>query len=203
MDLPFNPAADRNKDPIFEKLKEVFAETKRVLEIGGGTGQHAVFFASNMPHLHWQSSELPGNLEDLTRQLTASGLPNLAAPIELDVAAEAWPAPMKNAPNAFDGIYTSNTLHIMSQDHVRAFFQHVGKCLAASGTLAVYGPFKYDGAFNTPSNEAFDAQLKQMYPASGLRDFEWVNHQAELQGLSLVADHDLPANNQLLVWKRN
>ena len=176
-----------------------FARARRVLEIGSGTGQHAVHFARALPHLHWQPSDRAPWLPTLRDRITREGPCNLAAPIELDVSVSPWPAV------AADAVFSANTLHIMAWREVEAFFAGVGRVLAATGagparTLAVYGPFKYRDAFTTPGNAQFDASLKARDPASGIRDFEAVDALARAQGFTLAADHAMPANNQLLVW---
>ncbi|MBO6755419.1 MAG: DUF938 domain-containing protein [Roseibium sp.] len=199
---PFNPAADRNKAVILERLVTVFAPMRRVLEIGSGTGQHAVHFAASLPHLQWQPSDLARTIADMDLWLSEANLPNVAEPLSLDVTNGPWPLPEPNSANAFDGIYTANTLHIISKAHVAAFFVRVGEILKPGGRLVVYGPFKYDGTFTTPSNEAFDGQLKTRDPVSGIRDFEWVDEMARAEGLEIFQDHAMPANNQLLVWER-
>lgn len=172
-----------------------------MLEIGSGTGQHAVFFARALPHLHWQPSDRVEWLPALHARIARDGPGNLAAPIELDVTMSPWPI------MAADAVFSANTLHIMAWREVEAFFAGAGRTLeavrgdaSAPRTLVVYGPFKYRGAFTTDSNKAFDASLKARDPASGLRDFEAVDALARAQGLALAADHAMPANNQLLVW---
>lgn len=200
--LPFSNAADNNKDAILEKLLTVFSGTRHVLEIGSGTGQHAVHFAPRLPHLVWQPSDLSPNLGGLTARLTAAAIQNINQPLEIDVASPNWPFPAAFAPDAIDAIYTANSLHIMSMAHVEAFFERVGETLGNGGVLCVYGPVRYDGAFTTQSNETFDAQLKVRNPASGIRDFEILDRLANAFGLCLTHDHAMPANNQLLVWKR-
>lgn len=200
--LPFSNAADNNKDAILEELVVAFSDARHVLEIGSGTGQHAVHFAPRLPHLVWQPSDLAPNLDGVNARLAEVAIPNLKQPLEIDVANPPWPLPAASAPNAIDGIYTANSLHIMSMAHVEAFFERTGETLAAGGVLCVYGPVKYEGAFTTSSNEAFDAQLKTWDPISGVRDFEVLDSLANAIGLSLTRDHAMPANNQLLVWKR-
>lgn len=191
-------ACERNKQPILDLLRPAFAQARTALEIGSGTGQHAVHFARGMPHLAWQPSDRAEWLPGLRARIAQEGPGNLAAPFELDVTTLPWPVP------AVDAIFTANTLHIMAWREVEAFFEGVGRVLERdSGRLAVYGAFKYRGAFTSASNAAFDADLKSRDPASGIRDFEKVNALAETQGLALIADHPMPANNQLLVWRRN
>lgn len=191
---PESPASERNKRPILEVIAPVFAQARLVLEIGSGTGQHAVFFARALPHLCWQPSDRPEWLPTLRDRCRREGPDNIAAPLELDVALSHWPI------DGADGVFTANTLHIMAWPEVQAFFAGVGRVLRRPGSLAVYGPFRYRGAFTTPSNAAFDATLRARDPASGIRDFEAVDALARAEGLALVADHALPANNQLLVW---
>jgi len=199
---PFNTAADRNKDAILERLREVFADQRRVLEIGSGTGQHAVHFAGALPHLTWQPSDMADKIEGMTLWLEEAGLPNILPPLAFDVTTPVRTLPRPADPSAFDGVYTSNTLHIVPPATVEAFFARIGEVLAVGGRCAVYGPFKYGGRFTTPSNEAFHAQLRTWHPLNGIRDFEWVDGLARAQGLQIIADHAMPANNQLLVWER-
>ncbi|MEP0235392.1 DUF938 domain-containing protein [Roseibium sp.] len=202
--LPFSAAAENNKRPILEKLKDAFSEATRVLEIASGTGQHAVFFAENLPHLDWRPSDLDEHLPAIDQRIVQADaeLANLLAPIELDMSDLPWPVSASDYEDAYDGIYSANSLHIVSWDLVETFFEGVGETLAPGGVLCIYGPFKYEGAFTTPSNETFDKSLRDRNAESGIRDFEAVNELAEKVGLKLAADHPMPANNQLLVWKR-
>lgn len=194
--LAFSAACERNKEPILEVLAGAFAASRRVLEIGSGTGQHAVHFARHLPHLVWQPSDVAVYLPDLAERIRLEGATNLLAPIALDVRVAHWPV------DAVDAIFSANTLHIMDWDSVRHFFRGVGAVLSAGGVLCVYGPFRYGGRYTTDSNAAFDRSLKARDPASGLRDFEAVNELAAEQGFDLAADHAMPANNQTLIWKK-
>ena len=194
--LPFSEACERNKAPILAVLAGAFAPDAEVLEIGSGTGQHAVWFARHLPRLRWQPTELPGQLAGLRARLREEAPRNVREPVALDVMTDPWPWAGVAA------VFSANTLHIMSWPHVEAFFRGVGQVLAAEGVLCVYGPFRYRGAFTTPSNEQFDRWLKARDALSGVRDFEAVDELARAQGLQLVADHGLPANNQALVWRR-
>ncbi|MGY0634794.1 DUF938 domain-containing protein [Luteimonas sp. A478] len=193
---PHAPACDRNRDPILAVLREHFADRRRVLEIGSGTGQHAVHFAQAMPWLQWQASDVAENQPGIRAWLDDAQLLNAPAPVVLDVAQSPWPA--------VDAVFTANTLHIMGWDAVQAFFSGVGQVLADAdgGKLVAYGPFKYDGAFTSDSNREFDAWLKARDPQSGIRDFEAVDELANDAGLRLVTDLAMPANNRCLVWKR-
>jgi len=195
--LAFSEACERNKQPILGMLRDELAESDRVLEIGSGTGQHAVHFARHMRHLEWQPTDRADYLPDLGARIAEEGTPNLLAPLELDVLQTQWPAVTA------DAVYSANTLHIMSWPEVEAFFSGVGQVLAVGGVLVVYGPFRYAGRFTSESNAAFDISLRERDPASGIRDIEAVNRLAETQGLALTADHAMPANNQLLVWARH
>lgn len=193
---PYAPACDRNRDPILAVLREHFATQRRVLEIGSGTGQHAVYFAAAMPWLSWQCSDVGENLEGIRAWLDEAALPNTPPPISLDVRA-AWPQA------EFDAVFSANALHIMGWPEVEAFFAGVDGVLArADGVLAVYGPFNYGGAYTSDSNRDFDAWLKARDPLSGIRDFEAVDALARGIGLEPVADVAMPANNRTLVWRR-
>lgn len=190
-------ACERNKAPILEVLRSELAASASVLEIGSGTGQHAVHFAAHLPQLSWQPSEVAALLPGLAERVRREGSPNLRAPILLDVRTTPWPHAQA------DAIFSANTLHIMGWDAVEDFFRGVGGVLAPAGVLCVYGPFNYQGRYTSPSNAQFDAWLKARDPASALRDFEAVNALANAQQLRLVADHAMPANNRTLVWRRS
>lgn len=166
-----------------------------MLEIGSGTGQHAVHFAAALPHLTWQTSDLEASLPGMGLWLEEAGLPNLPRPIALDVSGP-WPE------GRFDGIFTANTLHIMGWSEVRALFARLPAVLAQETVLVVYGPFNYDGRFTSASNAAFDAWLKRRSPRSGIRDFAAVDELAGSIGFELVEDRPMPANNRTLVWRR-
>jgi cyclopropane fatty-acyl-phospholipid synthase-like methyltransferase len=194
--LAFSEACERNKGPILGLLRDELAGCTRVLEIGSGTGQHAVHFARHLRHLEWQPTDRADYLRDLAARIAEEGTPNLLVPLELDVLQEQWP------PVAADAVYSANTLHIMSWPEVEAFFSGVRRVLPAGGVLVAYGPFRYAGNFTSESNAAFDRSLRERDPASGIRDIEAVNRLAEAQGMMLMADHSMPANNRLLLWIR-
>jgi SAM-dependent methyltransferase len=194
--LPFSEACERNKGPILTVLTPAFARVREVLEIGAGTGQHAVYFARQLPHLRWQPTDRGDWLDDLTARVEREGSPNILRPIELDVRQPVWPVA------SVDAVYTANTLHIMSWPEVEAFFMGVGRVLAPEGVLAIYGPFRYRGDYTSASNAAFDLHLRDRDPASGIRDFELICEIADREGIVIDSDHAMPANNQLLVFRR-
>ncbi len=197
--LPFSAACERNKGPLLEVLQRWLGhEAGLVLEIGAGTGQHAVHFARGLPQLSWQPTEQIENLSALAARVALEGPCNLLAPLELDVEHATWPCDA----DSIDAVFTANTLHIVSWPQVQALFRGVGRVLRDDGLLIVYGPFRYGGQFTSHSNAAFDADLRQRDPASGIRDFEAVDALAAAQGLCMVEDHAMPANNQTLVWRR-
>src|SRR5580692_9762251 len=194
--LPFSAACERNKDPILEVLRIRFADRIQVLEIGSGTGQHAVYFAQALGHLTWHPTEQLVYLEDLTERVKLEGPGNLRPPTLLDVRQAVWPV------RGVDAIFTANTLHIMSWPEVMALFNGIGTVLAPGGVLCIYGPFRYDGRYTSDSNQEFDRMLQDRDPLSGLRDIRAVTALAEQYGLRLDEDNDLPANNRLLVFVR-
>jgi cyclopropane fatty-acyl-phospholipid synthase-like methyltransferase len=195
-DKPFAPACERNREPILAVLRRHFAERRRVLEIGSGTGQHAVHFAAALPRLVWQCSDRAENLPGIRLWLDEAGLPNTPAPLELDVMQPRWPA------LRFDAVYSANTLHIMSWPQVEALFARLPEVLEAEAKLAIYGPFNYGGRYTSDSNAAFDASLKAAAPHRGIRDFEAVDALARGIGFALLEDCAMPANNRCLVWVR-
>jgi cyclopropane fatty-acyl-phospholipid synthase-like methyltransferase len=193
---PFSPACERNRDPILAVLRDWFALRRRVLEIGSGTGQHAVHFAAAMPWLAWQCSDVAANLPGIRQWLDEAALPNTPAPIELDVAA-ATPVPRR-----FDAVFSANTLHIMGWPQVEALFARLPSLLDAQATVVVYGPFNDNGAFTSASNREFDGWLKARDPRSGIRDVQAVDALARAAGLRLATRIAMPANNACLVWER-
>lgn len=195
MDKPFAPACLRNRDPILAVLQAHFADRKRVLEVGSGTGQHAVHFAAALPQLSWQTSDREENLSGIQSWLDEAALPNTPAPLILDVEQRSWPT------GPFDAVFSANTLHIMSLSQVETLFRHLPGQLADDARLVVYGPFNYSGRFSSPSNAAFDASLKSTDPLRGIRDFEHIDALAAAIGLSLVEDRAMPANNRCIVWR--
>jgi SAM-dependent methyltransferase len=195
VDKPFSPACERNAPAILAVLSERFADRRRVLEVGSGTGQHAVRFAAALPHLSWQCSDVASNLPGVRAWLDDAGLPNTPAPFAFDVNGP-WPA------GAWDAVFTANTLHIMGWPDVERLFAGLPAIVAPGAVLAVYGPFNYAGRFTGPGNAAFDASLRAADPARGLRDVEAVDALAHAAGFGLLEDRAMPADNRCLVWRR-
>lgn len=194
---PFSPACERNREPILTQLRPLLSHCARVLEIGSGTGQHAVHFARAMPWLQWQCSDLPGALPGIELWMAEAGLPNTPPPIALDVDGP-WPAP----PRPFDAVFSANTLHIMSWPQVERMFEGLPSLTADSALLLIYGPFTEHGRHTSQSNADFDAALRARAPHMGVRDAADVDRLAAAAGFELQQDLALPANNRLRVWRR-
>lgn len=192
---PHAESSEVNKGPILAELKEIFAGRKRVLEIASGTGQHAVHFARELPDLVWQPSELAQNLAGIQAWLDEAQLPNVLAPLALDVNDAHWPV------KDVDAIFNANTVHIISWPEVGRLFAHIARAIAPGGCVCLYGPYNYHGHFTSESNARFDAWLKSRDPDSGVRDFEAVNRLAASHGLELLRDIAMPSNNRMLVWQ--
>lgn len=195
IDKPYAPACNRNRDVILDALRLHFSDRRHVLEIGSGTGQHAVHFAAALPQLIWQSSDRADNLPGIRQWLAEANLPNTPPPLELDVRGQ-WPRAH------YDAVFTANTLHIMGWADVEAFFQNLPQVLGGDARLTVYGPFNYGGHFTSHSNAEFDASLKATDPTRGIRDFEAIDALATQIGFHLVEDRAMPANNRCLSWQR-
>jgi len=193
---PYAESSAQNRAPIQAVLEEVFADRRRVLEIASGTGQHAVYFGAALPHLSWQTSELPHNHPGILAWLYEARLANVLPPVALDVNDPVWPV------GSFDAVFNANTVHIESWLAVERMFAGIGRVLELGGLLCLYGPFNYGGRFTAESNARFDVWLKNRDPASGVRDFEALNALAEAQGLVLIQDFDMPSDNHTLVWRR-
>ena len=195
-DLPFAPSCERNKEVILKALEPWLKDCQHVLEIGSGTGQHAVAFAEAMPHLRWIPSDLLENLAAINAWRQHAQLTNVDEPLCLDVTNDPWPDLQ------VDAVFTANTLHIMPWSAVQALFAALPRCLAPRGLLMVYGPFNYGGEFTSPSNAEFDQWLKMRNPLSGIRDYEALENLAAEVGVHLIRDISMPANNRLLIWQR-
>lgn len=193
---PNSEACERNRAPILAVLRDAFADCASVLEIGSGTGQHAVYFGAHLPHLVWQPSDLIEHHAGIRAWLSEAQLENVLPPLALDANGADWPQ------RQYDAVYTCNTLHIVSRETVERMFAGIARALPLNGVLAVYGPFNYGGDYTSASNARFDAWLKARDPASGIRDFENIDALARSYGFALAHDHAMPANNRTLVWRR-
>ncbi len=196
MNMPFSQACENNRAPILARLQPLLAETKSILEIGSGTGQHAVWFARHLPHIKWQTSDLRQNHAGINHWLEASPAQNLMPPIELDLMTTNWPE------GYFDAVYSANTAHIMPWEAVVNLFEKLGQQLPYRGLFCLYGPMAYQGVIEPQSNIQFDRQLRQRAAHQGIRDFHDLNRLARDAGLLLLDDYAMPANNRLLVWQK-
>ena len=197
MDKPFSQACSNNQVVIGEILERVFADKKHVLEVGSGTGQHGVLFANKMPHLTWQMSDREQNHIGIKRWMNDYPSPNLLPPISLDVLSDHWPAAH------YDAVYSANTAHIMPWEGVAAMFSGVGQRLLSGGVFCLYGPMKYLGILEAQSNVEFDYRLQQQVAHQGIREFHDINRLAIDNGLELLEDNSMPANNRLIVWQKS
>ena len=193
---PFAESSEQNKLPIYTALKKHLHNVKTVLEIGSGTGQHAVYFAEQFPNLTWITSDQAEYHNGIKMWLDEAPLKNVQGPLLLDVNQKEWP--LEQA----DAIFSANTVHIMDWPSVEKMFNGIGKVLQKNSYFFLYGPFNYNGNFSSESNARFDMWLKQRNPLSGVRDFEALNNLAEKEGLVLKEDNEMPANNRVLVWKK-
>lgn len=197
MEKPYSAACDRNKDAILEVLQETITSSdRRLLEIGSGTGQHAVYLAPHFPQLEWFPTDLTVNLSGINAWLNEARVANIQKPTRLDVSVDDFPK-LK-----FDVVFTANTFHIMHWKDCKAFMKLLGKRLRENSRAVFYGPFKYNNEFTSESNAEFDLNLKAKDPARGIRSFEDVNNNMIKNGFDLVGDYEMPANNRMLVYNR-
>jgi SAM-dependent methyltransferase len=196
---PFSEASERNRAPILAVLTRLLGECREVLEIGSGTGQHAVYFAAHLPRLEWQPSDVAENLPGIQMwidQAREEGqIANVRAPIALDVNGGEWPE------GRYDAVFSANTAHIMSWPEVERMLARAAAALRPGGLFCLYGPFNYGGGFTSESNARFDASLRARDPRMRIRDFEAVDALARREGFALAEDNAMPANNRLLVWR--
>ncbi|WP_413294654.1 DUF938 domain-containing protein [Bdellovibrio sp. HCB185ZH] len=197
MEKPFSPAADRNKESILEVLKKVLRpEDQVLLEVGSGTGQHAIYFAPFFPKTTWQPTEVSENLPMLKEAIKEAGIRNIRTPYRLKIGEDDFPI------RTYDAILTVNTFHIMHWKECKSFIKLISARLQEGGKVLIYGPFNYNGKFTTPSNEEFDKTLKEKDPLSGIRSFEDVLAAMFKNGFELVKDYEMPSNNRLLYFRR-
>lgn len=193
---PHAPATERNSAAILEVLRHEFDEVTSVLEIGSGTGQHAVAFAAALDHLTWQTSDRDENHAGIEAWVADSGLANVVQPLSLDVLTT------ETLPDHYDAVFSANTAHIMSDAAVKKMFALVAAVLGETGLFCLYGPFRENGEFNTTSNADFHQSLRQQDPSMGIRDLEHLDRYAEAGGMRRLRRYAMPANNLLVIWKK-
>lgn len=196
MNKPTAEACDRNKAPILAVIELLFEDCTSVLEIGSGTGQHAVYFAEKLPHLVWHTSDVKENHADIRAWLQDAKLSNLQGPLSLDVMQPEWPQVK------VDAVFSANTAHIMHWEAVEKFFAGAGKLLPEGGKFVLYGPFNYNNQYTSDSNANFDLWLKARDPHSGIRNFEDLDNLAKSAGMEFRQDYEMPANNRILYWQK-
>lgn len=192
MKKPYSESCDQNRDPIYSVISPLLSSASNVLEVGSGTGQHAVYFAEKLPQLNWHTSDCKQYLDGINAWLSEANLPNLKPPFELNVSVSQWPD------LNVDAIFTANSIHIMNQSDVVNLIEGAGALLNTNGSLIIYGPFNYNGAFSSESNARFNQWLKDRDPQSGIKHFEDIESLANKNGMQLVADYGMPANNRIL-----
>ena len=193
---PFAESCEQNKNAILEVLQQEFSDAKHVLEIGSGTGQHAVFFAGELPHLTWQTSDVAEHHPGIQAWITDEARDNVRPPLSLNVETDPWPDA------TYDAIFSANTVHIMGWSEVEKLFAGIGNMLTEGGRFCLYGPFNVEGKFTSESNARFEQWLKSRDAKSGIRDKAELDALAEQAGLKRVADYTMPANNNILVWAK-
>ena len=197
MTKPFSQSCENNKQPILQVIQTVFNKPATVWEIGSGTGQHACYFAQNLPHIIWQTTDREENRQGLDSWIEEANINNLPKSLKLNVADKTWPC------QQIEALFTANTLHIMNWQAVENLFSRLKNYLSEKAAVCIYGPFNYNGQYTSSSNEEFNQWLKMRDPESGIRDFEATERLAKTAGLMLKNDHQMPANNRLLIFQKN
>jgi SAM-dependent methyltransferase len=191
------PAAQRNRGPILDVLQRILPASGLVLEIASGTGEHAVHFAAALPELEWQPSDAaPQARASVAAWRIQAALPNLRAPLDLDVSRTPWPIA------AADAVVCINMLHIAPWAAAQALMAGAARILGAGGVLYLYGPYRRNGAHTAESNEVFDRQLKSSNAQWGVRDLEAVADFAAQEALSIDEVVVMPANNFSVVFRK-
>lgn len=194
---PYSPSCERNQAAILEVFQKHFRETDRqVLEIGSGTGQHAVYFGQAIKQVIWQTSDVKENHAGINKWLAEAQLTHVLAPIEYTIGESDWPN------FEADVVFSANVLHIISFELVQKFILDLGGNLNSGSRVFFYGPFKYQGQFTSASNADFESWLKNIDPLRGIRDFETIEKLMQKQGFNLQLDISMPANNQFLIFEK-
>ncbi len=197
MNKPYSESCEQNKEPILSVISPLLASVSSVLEIGSGTGQHAIYFSKMMPHLSWHTSDCRPYLEGINAWISEASHKNVMPPFELDVSASKWP----NA--KYDAIFTANSLHIMNKQNADDLIEGAAAILNKGGSLIIYGPFNYNGSFSSESNKQFNQWLKDRDAQSGIKHFEDIALLALGNNMQLVTDYEMPANNRILHFIKN
>lgn len=197
MTKTFSPAAERNAGAILDVLRVELRGCESVLEIGSGTGQHAVLLGQRLPELRWQPSDVAANCDGIRERVAEAALPNVAEPFVVDVLDP------PRIERRFDSVFSSNTAHIMSPGAVSAMFALVAALLPPGGLLVLYGPLRQGGRYNTESNAVFDRSLQKRDPQMGIRDIELLDDLAREGAMQRARLYAMPANNHTAVWKKS
>lgn len=195
MNKPFSQACENNKHAIATILQAYVEQGGTLLEIGSGTGQHGAYMSGLFPKLTWQTSDRADYHSGILAWVNDIQCENFLPPLTIDVNTADWAAPK------VDFVFSANTFHIMAWDEVIKFFEFISTALKSGGLLFIYGPFNYEGKFTSESNARFNEWLLQQGQHMAIRDFEAVNKLALNQGLNLISDNEMPANNRLLIWQ--
>lgn len=191
------PHVARNREPILEILQRVLPRQGLVLEIASGGGEHAAYFASNLPGLRWQPTDANSEMfESIAAHGAAIGVANLLAPLHLDVTSEQWP--VEHA----DALVCCNMIHIAPWVATEGLIAGAGRTLTRGAPLYLYGPYKIEGRHTAPSNQDFDTRLRGQNPLWGVRDLTEVSRLAERHGLALSETVPMPANNLSVIFRR-
>lgn len=196
MKKPFSQACENNKDPILAVLKRVLNDKCEVLEIGSGTGQHAVYFAGHLPQITWQPTDQTIYLPGISMWIEEAKRDNIKMPVPLDINDDPWPF------TDVEAVFTANTLHIMSWEEVEIFYDRLGRYLKPGAGFLSYGPFNINGTYTSESNARFDCWLKEQDPKSAIRDMGALESLGKKAGITLLEKVPMPANNFTLIWKK-
>jgi SAM-dependent methyltransferase len=197
MDVRHSDASKRNKDPILEVLREVLPDDPNVLEIGSGTGQHAMYFARHLEGVVWQPADRPGRTNSVEARRRRAELENVREPLELDLFDDEWPV------DSVDALVAINVLHIAPWSATERLFEHAARVVRPGGIVYVYGPFRYRDRELEPSNQRFDEMLQSRDPEMGLREVGAVRERAAGHGFEFLEDRAMPANNRSLIWRND
>jgi SAM-dependent methyltransferase len=192
----YHPHVARNRQPILEVLKRGLPHQGLVLEVASGSGEHAAFFAKNLPSLIWQPTDTDrAALASIAAHRAAADEPNLLSPLYLDVAAERWPV------ERADAVICINMIHITPWAACEGLVAGAKRVLRGAGILYLYGPYKIDGRHTAPSNQEFDTSLRAQNAEWGVRDLGDLADLAKRHGLALVETVSMPANNLSVIFR--
>ena len=203
----FAAATMRNRDPILAVLDRILPPSGTILEIGSGTGEHAVYLAPRLaehyPDRHWLPSDIaPDRRMSIAAWMVAEPADNILKPVSIDTQSHHWDVERIIPHPRISAIVSINMIHIAPWSACLGLLAGAARLLGGGQVLYLYGPFMRGGEHTAHSNESFDERLQVENPEWGVRDLDEVTDAAAGQGFDLAEVVEMPANNLSVIFRR-